>query len=299
MNKLLLLTSIFLSEITLAQNTSIDYTERLINSTVRIESSYSGGKISTGTGFFFDFEFDKSKNSYIPVIVTNKHVVKGAQKIKLFLKEKSVQGGPDYNKIFELEINNSALFVIDHPDSAIDLCVIPIALLDDSLKKLNRTLYYDIFSQTAIPTLEINNKMLAIEEVYMIGYPNGLWDKAHNLPIVRKGVTATSPTIDFNSKKEFVIDIAAFPGSSGSPVFLYNSDFFQTKKSIEMGGRIYLLGILYAGPFISMQGKVELQPTNPTAVINIPMSLGYVLKSELLYGMLPPLKSLHQKLGGK
>jgi hypothetical protein len=66
-----------------------------------------------------------------------------------------------------------------------------------------------------------------------------------------------------------------------------------------MGGRIYLLGILYAGPLISMQGKVILNPTNPTSVTNIPMNLGYVLKSELLYDILPPLKSLHYKLGGK
>lgn len=255
--------------------------------------------MATGTGFFFDFEFDKTTKSFIPVIVTNKHVVKGAQKIKLFLKEKSSSGGPDYNKPYELELNNPASYIVNHPDTSIDLCVIPIAFLDDSLKKLNRTMYYDIFGQAAIPSLEINDKMLAIEEIYMVGYPNGLWDKNHNLPIARRGITATPPTIDYNSRKEFVVDIAAFPGSSGSPVFLYNPGFFQTKKGTEMGGRIYLLGILYAGPLISMQGKVILDPTNPTSITNIPMNLGYVLKSELLYGILPPLKSLHYQLGGK
>jgi V8-like Glu-specific endopeptidase len=233
MSKVLFLSLLILFQIAQAQDKSIDYSERLVNSTVRIESSYPGGIMATGTGFFFDFELDKTTKSFIPVIVTNKHVIKGAQKIKLFLKEKSSSGGPDYSKPYELELSNPILYIVNHPDTSIDLCVIPVAFLDDSLKKLNRTMYYDIFGQTAIPSLEIKDKMLAIEEVYMVGYPNGLWDKIHNLPIARRGITATPPTIDYNSKKEFIVDIAAFPGSSGSPVFLYNPGLFQTKKGLR------------------------------------------------------------------
>jgi V8-like Glu-specific endopeptidase len=299
MIKILLLTAVIVANIANGQVKSIDYSERLINSTVRIESSFTGDVIGTGTGFFFDFQIDIATKSFIHVIVTNKHVVKNAKKIKLFLKEKDSLGGPDYTKTYELELNNPTLFIVDHPDTTIDLCVIPVALLNDSLKKIHRTLYYDIFAQTAIPSQDINNKMLAIEEVYMVGYPNGLWDKVHNLPIVRRGITATAPTIDYNAKKEFVVDIAAFPGSSGSPVFLYNPNFYQTKKAIETGGRIYLLGILYAGPLISMKGQVILKPINQTTYTDIPMNLGYVLKSDLLLGILPPLKVLHYKLGGK
>jgi len=44
----------------------------------------------------------------------------------------------------------------------------------------------------------------------MIGYPSGLWDTKNNLPIVRKGITATTPYFDYNGKREFLVDIAAF-----------------------------------------------------------------------------------------
>ena len=61
------------------------------------------------------------------------------------------------------------------------------------------------------------------EEVLVIGYPNALWDEANNLPLFSKGIASTHPAKDFNGKPEFIIDAAAFPGSSGSPVFCYRS----------------------------------------------------------------------------
>ena len=54
----------------------------------------------------------------------------------------------------------------------------------------------------------------------MIGYPDGIWDSVNNLPVIRKGITATHPHISWNGKTEFLTDIASFPGSSGSPYFL-------------------------------------------------------------------------------
>ena len=65
-------------------------------------------------------------------------------------------------------------------------------------------------------------KLNAVEEIMMIGYPNGLWDAKNNLPIVRRGITGTPAFVDYNDKPEFVIDAACFPGSSGSPVFIVN-----------------------------------------------------------------------------
>ncbi len=65
-----------------------------------------------------------------------------------------------------------------------------------------------------------------------------------------------------------------------------------------MGGRIYLLGILYAGPLITVEGKVVLHPSNPVSETDIPMNLGYVIKAALLLDFVSPLKVLHYKLGG-
>ena len=65
----------------------------------------------------------------------------------------------------------------------------------------------------------------------MIGYPIGLIDEYNNKPIVRKGITATTYNIDYNGKKEFLIDIACFPGSSGSPIFIRRDGLGIAKDS--------------------------------------------------------------------
>ena len=52
------------------------------------------------------------------------------------------------------------------------------------------------------------SELSAIEEIIMIGYPVGIWDSANNMPIVRKGITATRPDIDYEGRKEFMIDAA-------------------------------------------------------------------------------------------
>ncbi|MEG0692440.1 MAG: hypothetical protein RR444_05095, partial [Oscillospiraceae bacterium] len=51
--------------------------EQLIYSTIRITCVLEDGKISTGTGFFFNFCDDGTV--CVPTIVTNKHVVAGAK----------------------------------------------------------------------------------------------------------------------------------------------------------------------------------------------------------------------------
>ena len=71
----------------------------------------------------------------------------------------------------------------------------------------------------------------------MIGYPEGIIEPKKLYPIVRRGITATSFHIDFNDKKDFLTDIFAIGGSSGSPVILYRANNLQP----------YLLGIHYGG----------------------------------------------------
>ncbi len=62
----------------------------------------------------------------------------------------------------------------------------------------------------------------------MVGYPVGLWDSVNNMPILRRGSTATLLDWTYEGRQEFVIDAACFPGSSGSPVFKYTvGDYIQ------------------------------------------------------------------------
>lgn len=67
-------------------------TDLITYSTVRIECTFSGG-IGTGTGFFMNLCIEEDQ--HIPVIVTNRHVVKGALTGKFCLTRKTSDNKPD------------------------------------------------------------------------------------------------------------------------------------------------------------------------------------------------------------
>jgi hypothetical protein len=114
----------------------------------------------------------------------------------------------------------------------------------------------------------------------MMGYPNGLWDQVNNLPIIRRGITAVHPKFDYNYKTDIVVDIASFPGSSGSPICIFNQGSYASEDGVTIGNRFMLLGILYAGPQQTAIGEIQTV-TIPTSVVpvartNIMMNLGYL-----------------------
>lgn len=135
-----------------------------------------------------------------------------------------------------------------------------------------------------------NEQMLSdlsgLENITMIGYPNGIWDEKNNMPIFRKGVTATSPKNDYNGLPIFVIDCACFPSSSGSPVLIFDQGgYMDARGNMNLGGnRIILLGALFAGPQHVAQG--EIQTINvplkkvPISLSKIPNNLGFVVKAQ-------------------
>ena len=97
----------------------------------------------------------------------------------------------------------------------------PIEHILDEAEATDRTPYFPSLQKAMIPSSTDLEGLAAIEDVIMIGYPIGLLDSHNNLPVARKGITATDPVKDYEGRKEFMIDLACFPGSSGSPVFLY------------------------------------------------------------------------------
>jgi hypothetical protein len=73
---------------------NLSLSEQLAYSTVRIECKIRTGGTSTGTGFFFNFLEDKANNTHIPVVVTNKHVIKNASKGRLIITKANEQMEP-------------------------------------------------------------------------------------------------------------------------------------------------------------------------------------------------------------
>ena len=277
---------------------SLSTIEQLCFSTVRIETSDALGNCYSGTGFFFNLGID---DKIVPLIITNKHVISGMSKGSFILTERNQLEEPDYKKHFPIVIEkNFENNWIKHPDPQIDLCAMPInPIIEDSRNRLNKTFFYKWFDNSLIPSNLQLNEIDVAEEIIMIGYPNGLWDSVNNMPIVRRGSMATNISLDHNGKREFMIDAACFPGSSGSPVILFNKGGYTDKQgNLKWGnGRLYLLGILYAGPQLTVTGEIQVV-TVPNAqqkalsISHIPNNLGYIIKSSTILDFIPIIKIL-------
>lgn len=268
--------------------TQLSLLEQLCYSTTRIECETTTGQKGTGTGFFFNLNFPNDK--HVPIIVTNRHVAEGMTKGRFRLTKSDADGNPIIDQHFTRDFSTGfeSMWTF-HPDPNIDLCAMPIGQLLAAAKQLNSTLFYRTFDQNLIPNQEQKNDLDVVEDILMIGYPNGIWDEKNNLPIIRKGTTATHPNIDYNGKSEFLIDAACFPGSSGSPVVLYNRNGYSTKNGgFNIGGhRIFFLGILYSGPQHTATGELQIVNVpnlqKPMTFSRIPNNLGIVIKADKVF----------------
>lgn len=260
--------------------------DQLVHTTVRIETKTSKGG-GSGTGFFF--RFCRDQNSATPVIVSNKHVIDGSESGLFYITLcKPGTQEPNLGKHVAVPIANFESYWVKHPDPEVDLAVFPIAPVLRFLQAQGNEPYTMSFEMSLVADASFMSSVSAVEDIVMIGYPTGLWDAVHNLPIVRRGITATPAYVDFDGKPHFMIDCACFPGSSGSPVMLYNVGMHSDKQgNINLGStRVKLLGILFAGPQFTAQGEIKVLPV-PTsaqsvALSLIPTNLGFCVKAEQL-----------------
>lgn len=258
--------------------------EKLAYSTVRIQMFGKNGQIGFGTGFFFGFEVKGNTDPDFakPVLVTNRHVLKGCDRISFRF---NISDG-DYNPVLgdfeECVIDDVVNVSFFHPDPKVDLAIVP--LLD--FMSRNENLYGCFLREVNIPTeIELKN-IFAMDEVVMVGYPCRIADEKNNLPVFRKGVLSTFPSIDYNGEKRFLIDAACFPGSSGSPVLLYDRTVYRENTNIVFGKKNFLLGIQAAGFIHEASGEIKIVdvPTqlDSCIVTQIPANLGVVVKSSCI-----------------
>jgi hypothetical protein len=179
----------------------LSITEQLVHSTVRIEASDAAGNKSSGTGFIVNLL--PRADLAVPVVVTNKHVVKGQATGNIHFTMKGADGLPKYGEQHKLLILSFSNEWIGHPDPSIDLCIFPLAPAVQQLASIGKDPFFIAADRTAFPNEKEMADLLAIEDVVMVGYPNGLWDSKNNLPIVRKGITATPAFIDYEGRSEF------------------------------------------------------------------------------------------------
>jgi hypothetical protein len=260
--------------------------EQLSYSTVRIECEYNDGTNGTGTGFFFQFLKDEASGRHVPVVITNKHVINGAKRGRLIMTKANSKQEPLDTQHFQVYFENFEILWKKHPSDDVDLCAMPMAPFIREAEKIGERLFYISLDKSLLPSTQQLSDLSALEEILMVGYPNGIWDFVNNKPIFRKVATATHPNFDYCGKKEIMIDAACFPGSSGSPVFIFNEAGYSDKRGNTYMGttRLILLGILYAGPQYTAEGEIQIVdvPTSQRAisVSKIPNNLGLVIKAE-------------------
>lgn len=92
--------------------------------------------------------------------------------------------------------------------------------------------------------MDSHSSSVVIEDITFIGYPSGLYDERNKISIIRQGITATPIWNNFRGEKAFLIDAGVFPGSSGSPVFIYNRGTYPSKDGIILGNRLLFVGII-------------------------------------------------------
>ena len=269
---------------------SLGLMEQLTHSTVRIETNLYDGSVSTGTGFYMHFL--QQDETCVPVIITNKHVIANASIGKFHVTLATDGDLPDTCNHRQFQFSNFEQQCIKHPDPNVDLAAFLIGPLLNQVKLSVGKLFYIPLQTNLIPSGEERASYSSMEDIVMIGYPNGIWDEKNNLPVIRKGITATHANISWNGKAEFLTDIASFPGSSGSPVFLANiGGYMDNKGNTYMGTpRIRLLGVHYAGAMHTASGEIRIviAPTTsniPMSITQIPNNIGVAINSKEILGL--------------
>lgn len=283
--------------------------QHLLFSTVRITEDATPEGPTIGTGFVFAYELDpvpKGRAAFF--VVTNKHVIKDADEGSLVFIKNGGSGKPLIGQGVQIPILHFEDHWHGHPNADVDVAVMPL------LPMLNHRAEPDwpTFGQLTfvapvrsqhLPTSDSINNLDAVEDVFFIGYPDGLYDTVNLTPVARRGITATPVQLDFEGQPAFLIDAAVFPGSSGSPVFAAS-----TALRVDEGGnpvfthsRSMLLGVIAEYLRIKEDRQVEWKPI-PTAQEEVPtyttkqaLNLGVVYKSSTIE---ETILDLYNKSGG-
>jgi S1-C subfamily serine protease len=217
--------------------------------------------------------------------VTNRHVVAGMTKIEMKWTRRTPSNEPDYGNIVDVTLDlQQQPRIILHPDPDVDLAIIIVSDLLNKYQSESMPIYVVGADESVIASSDDLKKFQPLEDILVVGYPDGISDTANNIPIFRRGITATPVYMKFNDKKQFMIDAAIYHGSSGSPVFLYNVGAWINENNVaQLGTRVALLGVVWGVFETPTEGEIRVVPA-PTQFTNkifsnVPHNLGACVPS--------------------
>ncbi len=282
----------------------VSISEKMLYCTVPIKLIENNQTVNTASSFFFNYE--TTNNKQVIILIANRHFVENVDDINQLdfsLNKKKIE--IEITNHFDDDTNGMSRHLVDwylHPTEDLAFC-----FWNPILSRINRSTNKNVFlltlDESTIPTQQQLDDLSALENVVMIGYPNGMYDMKNNLPLFRNGSTSSHPAFDFNGKKHALVDMACIPGSSGSPVFILNEGLYSTKNgSTVIGNRLFFLGIENMSPIqsspvyekVMVSGKSVIQKSQTMYVKNF-INLGYYIKSSemsalktIVQSLLPP-----------
>jgi hypothetical protein len=165
------------------------------------------------------------------------------------------------NKTYDVPLWNKVKKRWIEPTQEADIVAIPVEGLlksEFSIKYFNR-----------VNLLPSNIRLHIGEDVFVMGYPLGVYDDIHNLPLLRTGIIASAYPIPFRCKPYFLVDSHLEEGMRGSPVMTKLKDTWRTKSGTTppIGFSFFILGII-SSTFSVPEGK-EPQGLNSTYFVEI------------------------------
>ena len=244
-------------------------TKKLLFNTVRVDTVMEDGSEASGTAFVVNHTHSRGTTTFI---VTNRHLVEGVRQGGLVFTQKR-GGQPIFGQRFQLNIDDFPHAWFMHPDAEVDLAIIPMRPLEQAARDQGVELYYHAIDSRLAPDAATERALDALEDVLFVGYPNGVWDQTNLMPILRRGTTATPMALNFEGRKEFLIDAAVYPGSSGSLVFVYQP---ETGRQTQSVGKKFLFAGVIAAVFFR-------EETNQLVPVPVPGNIqGSVMGSEMI-----------------
>ncbi len=235
-------------------------------------------------------KFCETGDEAIQCVITNRHVIAESVSCELVFRSRRV-GATDSGIVASTvrfdERFEERWYV--HPDANADLAVLPISNEFRQMLGNGFTPIYKATQNEHLVTEEAAASLNAVEEILMVGYPNGIWDRKNNIPVARRGITASPVSMDWNGRNEFLIDCAVYPGSSGSPIYLFSPSGTRltTGHRLVPTNQVMLLGVVKSVFMQTVRGDAQFMPA-PTGTdeINVPIpnDLGLCTRAdELLY----------------
>ena len=165
------------------------------------------------------------------------------------------RAAPERRGVLMYDQLDEVVYFHDNPN--IDLAAILLRPILDRNVDDGSTIYLDDICLSDFAAEDIESRLRFVEDVLVVGYPRGQWDETRNLPLFRRGITASPAMLDYNGEAKFLIDCSIYPGSSGSPVFLYNFPAYVEDGKVNFGERCALLGAVSSVLAHNVEGTVE------------------------------------------